>query len=122
MLHDLVVVGAGPVGAALALGVADGGLDLIVLDARAAGASPRGDRTLALSHGARLVFERLGVWAPLAAVDGAVTPITSIDISQAGGFGAAVLVAAAASAAATALAALTRGGLELAGAEVSQAA
>lgn len=94
MLHDLVIVGAGPVGATLALGVADAGLRIAVLDARAAGTTPRGDRTLALSHGARLVFERLGIWQPLAATTDAVTPITSIDISQAGGFGVAVLDAA----------------------------
>ena len=94
MLHDLVVVGAGPVGATLALGVANAGLDIVVLDARAAGTTLRGDRMLALSHGARLVFERLGIWPSLAADGGAVTPITSIDISQAGGFGVTVLDAA----------------------------
>jgi len=87
MLHDLVIVGAGPVGATLALAVTDADLDTVVLDARAAGETPRGDRTLALSHGARLIFERQGVWSALAAIPGAVTPITAIDISQAGGFG-----------------------------------
>ncbi len=65
MLHDLVIVGAGPVGATLALAVADADLDVVVLDARAKGETPRGDRTLALSHGARLIFERLGVWGAL---------------------------------------------------------
>ena len=94
MLHDLVIVGAGPVGATLALGVADAGLDIVVLDARAAGTTPRGDRTLALSHGARLVFERLRIWSALTAAANAVTPITSIDISQAGGFGVTTLDAA----------------------------
>ena len=84
MLHDVVVVGAGPVGSTLALALADGDLDVVVLDARAAGETPRGDRSLALSHGARLILERLGVWGALAATPGAVTPITRIDISQAG--------------------------------------
>src|SRR5258705_8035295 len=87
MLDDVVIVGAGPVGATLALALADGDLDVVVLDARARGETLRSDRSLALSHGARLVFERLGVWAPLAAVEGAVTPITDIHISQTGGFG-----------------------------------
>ena len=87
MLHDLVIVGAGPVGATLALAVSDADLDTVVLDARAKGETLRGDRTLALSHGARLIFERLGVWSAFAAMPGAVTPITAIDISQAGGFG-----------------------------------
>lgn len=87
MLHDLVIVGAGPVGATLALAVADADLDVVVLDARSKGETPRGDRTLALSHGARLIFERLGVWGAFAAMEHAVTPIIAIDISQAGGFG-----------------------------------
>jgi 2-octaprenyl-6-methoxyphenol hydroxylase len=87
MLHDLVIVGAGPVGATLALAVSNADLDVVVLDARAKGETTRGDRTLALSHGARLIFERLGVWGAFAAMPGAVTPITAIDISQAGGFG-----------------------------------
>ncbi len=87
MLHDLAIVGAGPVGATLALAVADADLDVVVLDARAAGESLRGDRSLALSHGARLILERLGAWSALGADRGAVTPIVAIDISQAGGFG-----------------------------------
>jgi len=86
-MHDVVIVGAGPVGGALALAIADADLDVVALDARAPGAAPRGDRSLALSHGARLIFERLGVWSRLAAASGAVTPITTVDISQAGGFG-----------------------------------
>ena len=85
MLRDLVVVGAGPVGATLALALRDADLDVVVLDSRAAGAPFRGDRSLALSHGARLILERLVVWSRLPG--DAVTPITSIDISQAGGFG-----------------------------------
>jgi 2-octaprenyl-6-methoxyphenol hydroxylase len=87
-MHDVVIVGAGPVGGALALAIADAGLDVVALDARAAGAAPRGDRSLALSHGARLIFERLGVWSRLAVAKNGVTPITTVDISQAGGFGA----------------------------------
>src|SRR5262245_31085134 len=95
MLHDLAVVGAGPVGATLALAVADADLDVVVLDARAAGEVARGDRSLALSHGARLILERLGVWGELVAREpGAATPISAIDISQAGGFGVARLTAA----------------------------
>ena len=94
MLRDLVIVGAGPVGATLALALADSGIDALALDARAEGAIGRGDRSLALSHGARLIFERLGVWSAVAAAPGAVTPITAIDISQRGGFGHARLDAA----------------------------
>ena len=92
-MHDVVIVGAGPVGGALALALADADLDIVALDARAAGSTLRGDRSLALSHGARLIFERLAVWPHLAANPGAVTPIVEIDISQAGGFGVTRLVA-----------------------------
>ena len=95
MLHDVAIVGAGPVGATLALALADGDLDVVVHDARARGETLRGDRSLALSHGARLILERCGVWLVLAAIRNAVTPIIEIDVSQAGGFGTTRLSAAA---------------------------
>ena len=94
MLLDVVIVGAGPVGATLALGLADSEVAVAVLDARAKGETPRGERSLALSHGARLILERHGVWGVLAGEADAVTPITDIDISQAGGFGTTRLCAA----------------------------
>src|SRR5881392_3716041 len=93
MLRDLVIVGAGPVGATLAIALRDADLDVVVLDSRAAGTPYRSDRSLALSHGARLILERLDVWPRLAAMRDAVTPITSVDISQARGFGMTRLVA-----------------------------
>ncbi|MGE5171026.1 MAG: FAD-dependent monooxygenase [Rudaea sp.] len=93
-MKDVAIVGAGPVGATLALALADANLDLVVADARQPGSVLRADRTLALSHGARLILERLGVWPALAASDGAVTPIVTIDVSQAGGFGVVELTAA----------------------------
>ena len=91
MLNDVVIVGAGPVGATLALALAGGDLDVASLDARAPDTLARGDRSLALSHGARLIFDRLGVWSEVAAAPGAVTAITAIDVSQRGGFGTARL-------------------------------
>jgi 2-octaprenyl-6-methoxyphenol hydroxylase len=91
MLHDVVIVGAGPVGATLALALAGGELDMVALDARTPGTISRGDRSLALSHGARLIYERLGVWGDVASAPQAVTPIIAIDISQRGGFGVARL-------------------------------
>ena len=87
MLHDLIIVGAGPVGATLALALGDADLDIVALDARGEGSIGRGDRSLALSHGARLILERVGVWGAVAACRDAVTPISAIDISQRGGFG-----------------------------------
>lgn len=91
MLNDVVIVGAGPVGATLALALGSSDLDVVSLDARAPDTLSRGDRSLALSHGARLIFDRLGVWGEVAAAAGAVTPITAIDVSQRDGFGSARL-------------------------------
>ena len=95
-MHDLAIVGAGPVGATLALALAATapGRDIVVLDARGQGEHPRGERSLALSHGGRLILERIGVWSAISATPDAVTPITAIDISQARGFGSATLSAA----------------------------
>ena len=52
--HDVVVVGAGPVGAALALALADADLDVAVLDARPPGDSLRGDIPTGVAWLARL--------------------------------------------------------------------
>ncbi len=86
---NVLIVGAGPVGAVCALALAQQGVEARVLEAQPADA--RGDsRTLALSHGARLILERLGVWDALADA----TPITRIHISQRGALGVAHLAAA----------------------------
>jgi 2-octaprenyl-6-methoxyphenol hydroxylase len=87
--HDLLIVGAGPVGLALALCLKDAGLDIVLADARPRAAAASDPRILALAHGTRLTLERLGVWPGLPA-----TPITTIHISQQGSFGRSVLRAA----------------------------
>lgn len=87
--HDLLIVGGGPVGLALALALADNGLDMAVADARPAQAAADDPRILALSQGSRLTLERLGVWASLAP-----TPILAIHVSQQGGLGRTRLAAA----------------------------
>ena len=92
-MHDVLIVGAGPVGGTLALAIAQSGHSIVACDAREPGTTLRGDRSLAISHGGRLIFERLGLFEPLASTPGAVTPITAIDISQARGFGSATLTA-----------------------------
>jgi 2-octaprenyl-6-methoxyphenol hydroxylase len=78
---DIAIAGAGPVGATLALALAGGDLDVTLVEARAAGKPPH-DRTLGLSHGTRLVFERAGAWTPLAATPGAVTPIAPKSVED----------------------------------------
>ncbi len=92
---DIAIVGGGPVGAALALALRDdasGGdhpLRIIVLEARAKVSTGADDpRPLALSHGSRLLLERLGAWRGLHP-----TAIQNIHVSQRGGFGRAALSA-----------------------------
>ena len=86
---DVLIVGAGPVGAVCALALAQQGIAARVLEAQPEDA--RADsRTLALAHGSRLILERLGVWGRLKNV----TPITRIHISQRGALGVTRLAAA----------------------------
>jgi len=87
-VNQVLVVGAGPVGAVCALALQQQGIAARVLEAQPEDA--RADtRTLALSHGSRLILERLGVWAQL----DEVTAITRIHISQRGALGVARLAA-----------------------------
>jgi 2-octaprenyl-6-methoxyphenol hydroxylase len=76
---DILVRGAGPVGCVAALALKKAGFDVRLLDA--APPAP-GFRPIALSHASRLILERLGAWQGIAA-----TPITEVEVSQAGGFG-----------------------------------
>jgi 2-octaprenyl-6-methoxyphenol hydroxylase len=78
---DVVIVGGGPIGASLALLLSASGKCVVLLEARAAGASDL--RTLAISHGSALLLERLGV--SMAALG--ATAIETIHVSQHGGFG-----------------------------------
>lgn len=87
--HDLVIVGGGPVGAALATALSAGGYQVLVLEARPELGAASDGRTLAMSYGSRLILERLGAWNRVEPA----TPIHSIHISQRGGFGRALLAA-----------------------------
>jgi len=86
---QIVIAGAGPVGAVCALALKQGGLDPLVLEARPGNAPVNDRRTLALSYGSRLLLERLGIWARIRDA----TPITHIHISHRGGLGRAFLSA-----------------------------
>ena len=87
--EDIVIAGAGPVGAVCALALKQGGLDPLVLEARPENAPVNDRRTLALSYGSRLLLERLGIWAGIHDA----TPISQIHISHRGGLGRAFLSA-----------------------------
>ncbi|AVR89344.1 FAD-dependent monooxygenase [Thauera aromatica] len=88
-VHDLLIVGAGPVGLALALALKDTGLDVVLVDARTRAAVAADPRDLALAHGSRLMLERLGVWEAIPK-----TAIEHIHVSQQGGLGRTLIDAA----------------------------
>ncbi len=72
---DVAIAGGGPVGCAFALAIAGSGLSM----ARISGDAAPADRPIALSHGSRLILERLGVWNSVRN-----TPIETIHVSQQG--------------------------------------
>lgn len=78
-VSDILIKGAGPVGCALALALADSNFTIEILERKFA---VPGFRPITLSYASRLILERIGVWSDLA-----VTPIETILVSQAGGFG-----------------------------------
>ena len=81
---DVLIAGGGPVGAVLAASLEASGLDVALIDP---GEPARGRlRPIALSHGSRLVLEGIGAFDGLEA-----TPIETIHVSQAGGFGRTVM-------------------------------
>jgi 2-octaprenyl-6-methoxyphenol hydroxylase len=78
---DVAIAGGGPVGCALALALAGSALSVT----RIADQTEVADRPIALSHGSRLILERLGAWDSAAS-----SPIQTIHVSQQG-FGRAVM-------------------------------
>jgi 2-octaprenyl-6-methoxyphenol hydroxylase len=70
---DILIIGGGPSGLALALALADSGKRIVVADSRDAAAIAADPRALALAHGSRLILEGLGVWRGLAACCAAST-------------------------------------------------
>lgn len=89
-IYDLVVIGGGPVGGALALQANRRGCRVLVLESRPAQGGLGDNRPMALSYGSRLILERLGVWEELQPA----TPIARIHVSQRGGFGRTEMTAA----------------------------
>jgi len=72
---DVAIAGGGPVGCALALALSGSALSV----ARIADEFEIADRPIALSHGTRLILERLGSWDSVRN-----TPIETIHVSQQG--------------------------------------
>jgi len=81
--YDILIVGGGPVGAATAIALRGAGLEVGVVEARGPQDARVDPRPIALSHGSRLILERLGLWQALQPA----TPIERIHVSQQGGFG-----------------------------------
>jgi 2-octaprenyl-6-methoxyphenol hydroxylase len=84
---DIAIIGGGPVGSALALMLAHSGLRIAVLEARKPTPVAGDGRTLALSYGSRLIFDRIGAWGDALQA----TAIETVHVSQRGGFGRATL-------------------------------
>ena len=83
----IVIVGGGPVGAVLALALRASSHSVLLLEARESSAND--PRPLALSHGSRLILERLKIWSAVKTP----TPILNIHVSQRSGFGSSRLTA-----------------------------
>ncbi|MFW5969271.1 MAG: FAD-dependent monooxygenase [Halofilum sp. (in: g-proteobacteria)] len=80
---DIVIVGGGPVGAALAIALADGTRAITVVEAQSA--PPGGDtRATALSESSVRLLGALGAWPELA---GDAVAIHTVEVSQRGHYG-----------------------------------
>ena len=85
---NILIIGAGPVGATFALLATRLGISVSLLEAREG--PSRESRTLALSYGSREILDRAGIWKSI--FDGQkATEIHSIHNSQKGGFGRALI-------------------------------
>ncbi len=85
--YDIVIAGAGMVGASLAIALAPTGLRIAIIES----VSPRNtdessfdDRGITLAPSSRRIFERLGVWQQL---QSECYPIKNIHVSEQGQFG-----------------------------------
>lgn len=88
---DLVVCGAGPVGAACVLFLRERGIAasrIALVDARTREAAAADDRLIAISHGSATLLSRLGAWPD---VEPRATAIETIHVSHRGRFGRTVI-------------------------------
>lgn len=89
LISDVVIAGGGPVGLAAALALAGNGFGVTLLEARVEPVGGADPRPIALSHGSRLILERLDAWRAIDA-----TPITTVHVSHREQFGRTVMTAA----------------------------
>ena len=84
--YDIIIIGAGMVGASLALSLQDQPLRIGLIEAVPFSNSPQSydARTTALSYGTRRIFEGMRLWDDLVAK---LTPIKKIHVSDQGHFG-----------------------------------
>ena len=86
---DVAIIGAGPVGASLALMLSNAGLKVAAFEARQALQASQQTRSIAISHGSRVCLEKAGLpWQALHA-----TNITGVHTSHKGSFGRTVIKA-----------------------------
>lgn len=76
--YDIIIIGGGPVGMALAIALSDTNRSVLLLEAHGVPEEVDDPRPLALSYGSHLILQRLGVWNELTQK----TPITHIHISN----------------------------------------
>lgn len=88
-MSPVLIVGAGPVGLALALALKRAGIAAQLADAHPAASGAEDRRVLALSHGSRQMLEKLGAWP-----ERGWTAIGSIHVSQRDALGRSVITAA----------------------------
>ncbi|MCP1727463.1 2-octaprenylphenol hydroxylase [Natronospira proteinivora] len=86
--YDIAVVGAGPVGATAALGLAEQGYSVALVDARPRQSPPEPDvpmdlRVFAVSRASQRLLGRLGAWAAIAA--GRISPYRRMRVWDAHG-------------------------------------
>ena len=63
--HRFRIVGAGPTGALLALGLARQGYDVVLIDRLSADSLLKRSRAYAITHSSRRLLQDLGLWLPL---------------------------------------------------------